>query len=169
MLSEPLLLYLLGSRLFLISLPVELHMKGETLEKQRWWPTFFTGLTCWAFIMKPTCMNACQTQPGSLSQVAVPVLWKLPLFCSPEPLKQIKAVTKSREAPRHVETHQRHPHPPPSPLHAPTSPPTPPHSGFPHKKDKQSSSRGLPPVGRLHSLAVCCESSGCFVFHFTLY
>lgn len=55
-------------------------------------------------------------RPRSLSQVAAPVLYELPLSSPSEPFKQIKALTKSREAPG-MWKHRNYPP-----------------SGFPHKK-----------------------------------
>lgn len=62
----------------------------------------------------------------SLSQVAAPVLYELPLSSPSEPFKQIKALTKSREAPG-MWKHRNYPP-----------------SGFPHKKTNRLAAEGGP-------------------------
>lgn len=65
-------------------------------------------------------------RPRSLSQVAAPVLYELPLSSPSESFEQIKALTKSREAPG-MWKHRNYPP-----------------SGFPHKKTNRLAAEGGP-------------------------
>lgn len=100
-----------GFGLFLRSVSVQLHLKGVLKLKVLAHLKLNRLSTPYkAYLYE--CMP--DTRLGPLSQVAAPVLSKLPLFLPPEPFKQIKALTKSREAPG-MRKHRNYP-----PLRIPT-------------------------------------------------